>query len=120
RRGVAALEPARRVEPWILRERPVQQRRSRTRQADDDDRRADLLGEDLGMRSELLLGTEAIHQEVHDAAALRRAPEIEEPGFPVEGGQQHLERRAERLVTEIVETRFGARLREDRLLVQGR
>ena len=35
-------------------------------------------GEDLGVAAKLLLGAEAIHQEVDDPTALRGPPEVDE------------------------------------------
>ena len=72
------------------------------------------------MTAELVFGAEAIHQEIDDPPALRRATEIAESRLLIERGEQHAQRLAERLVAEVVEARLGAGLRKDRGFIERR
>ncbi len=110
RHRIAHFVPKRRIHAVIGANGAVHHRGAGTWQADDRQRCADFLLEDLRMTPKPVFGAQAADQDIADAPGEHRAPRLVEVGLGVQRIQQVLHRVHMTLVAKILETGFGARL----------
>ena len=109
----------RRAVAGILAHEPVQVRRARTRQPDDEHGVGDLLALDLGMRTALCLEQQQILEQAHDELAHGDAAERRELGLVAIGLEQPLERLVDRPRAEVAHAGAPARGLEQAVDLEG-
>ena len=97
-----ALPVRERPQPGVGRDEVHEVRRARAGQADHDDRRRQLDGEDLGPAAHEVLDEEARGEQAQRALVDREPAERSEPGVGFDRGDHRVEPRAEAGIAEVV------------------